>query len=520
MARFLSSKKSSYGSPYAYYTLDISVASRTPTQVKLSVKVTARLDNSASWLGTGNGYGLTAGIKIGGSWHNFTIKSESVTWRGTASHTKSTTITVSAGASTASLTGVYFRVHRTEGAGNAARLNQVKISNVGISSVTSTYTNTKLAVSSVDQTKTTVQLSGVPKTVGYARTIRWYNGDTQVGTTSIAANSSATSFSHTFTGLLPNTDYTVKAKIYSGSTVLSTKTVVASTPQETGSLMLTAAATYLTASVGDMFDVPNYTRTIEFYVKKSEDADYTLFDTITEQGSSAGVSITGLISNVSYDVMVRIMNGSTILKTLTGTKVTVKDTSLVPTARIESISQRLGTRDCAITWIVDKEVAGTTYTIQVKKEGDSDWTTLDTLSSYVSPYMVVAKAGNVDTTFRISAANESVAASVVNYSNEYEMYVRDDFVWDSPKTAGQPMVITANEWNRLGEYAISRNREQGNQVDIPLVRQGDAITAATYNLMKNAINQVSSVGVTDKECGDAITATDIDALRIAINNVA
>lgn len=520
MARLLSSKKSTYGSPYAYYTLDVSVASRTPTQVKLSVKVTSRLQYSQSWIGTGAGYGLVAGIYADGSWHNFTIKSEDVTWRGTANHTKNTTITVSAGASTASLTGIRFRVNRTSGGGNSARLEAVKVGNISVGSVTAKYTNTKLEVSSVNQAKATVKLSGVPKSVGYARTIRWYNGSKQVGTTSIAASSSATSFSRSFTGLLPNTDYTMKAVIYSGSTALCTEKVIVSTPQETGALTLSAAATYLTASVGEMFNAPNYTRTIEFYIKRSEDADYAMFDTVTGQGTSASLSLTGLISNVSYDVMVRIKNGSTTLKTLTGTKTTAKDTSLVPTARIESISQRLGTRNCTITWIVDKEIAGTTYTIQAKKEGNSDWTTLASLSGYASPYMVVVKAGNVDTTFRISAANESVAASVVNYSNEYEMYVRDDFVWDSPKTAGQPMVITANEWNRLGEYAISRNREHGNQVDIPLVRQGDAITAATYNLMKNAINQVSAVGVTDKERGDAITAADIDALRIAINNVA
>lgn len=520
MARLLSSKKSTYGSPYAYYTLDVSVASRTPTAVKLSVTVTARLQYSQSWLGTGRGYGLVAGVYVGGAWHTFTIKSESVTWRGTANHSVSTTITVSAAAATASLTGVYFRVLRTTGGGTSARLDQVKVGNIGIGSVTATYSNVKLAAGSIDQTKATLTLSGIPKSVGYARTIRWYNGSTQIGTTPISASSAATSFTCALSGLLPNTDYTAKAVVYSGSTALCAKTVVVSTPQETGTLSLSAAATYLTVSVGDMFNLPNYTRTIEFYIKKSVDADYALFTTKTAQGTSISASLTGLISNVKYDVMIRIKNGSTILKTLSATMATTKDTSLVPTARIENITQRLGTRNCTVTWIVDKEIAGTTYTMQAKKAGDSDWTTLATLTSFASPYVVTAKAGNIDTTFRISSENAAVAASVTNHSNEYALYVRDNFVWDSPKTAGQPMVITANEWNRLCEYVISRNREAGNVVDIPMVKQGDAITAGIYNTMKNAINQVSAVGVSNKTRGDVITAADIDALRVAINNVA
>ncbi len=519
MARLLSSKKSTYGSPYAYYTLDVSVASRTPTTVKLSVTVTTRLQYSASWMGTG--HSLIAGLYVGGSWKTFTLKGSSEVWRGTANHTKSTSITVSASAATASLTGIYFRVLKGSGSPtNCARLDQVKLSNIGVGSVTATYNNVKLSASGIDQTKATLTLSGVPKSVGYVRTIRWYNGSTQIGTTSISASSAATSFTCAISGLLPNTDYTAKAVVYSGSTALCTKTVVVSTPQETGTLSISAAATYLTAGVSDMFNLPNYTRTVEFYIKKAADTDYALFTTKAAQGASTSASLTGLISNVKYDVMVRIKNGSTILKTLNATMATTKDTSLVPTARIEGITQRLGTRNCTVTWIVDKEIAGTAYTIQAKKAGDSDWTTLATLTSFASPYMVTAKAGNIDTTFRITSENAAVAASVTNYSNEYSLYVRDDFVWDSPKTAGQPMVITANEWNRLREYAISRNREAGNAVDIPMVKQGDAIAASTYNTMKNAIDQVSAVGVSDKVRGDVITAADIDALRVAINNVA
>lgn len=519
MARLLSSKKSTYGSPYAYYSLDVSVASRTPTRVKLSVKVTAWLQYSSSWLGTGKGYGLVAGVYVGGSWHTFTIKSEGTTWRGTANHTASTTITVPVNASTTALTGMYFRVLRTSGAGNAARLNQVSVGRLGINSVTAQYDVVKLAASNIDQTKAKLVLSGVPKATGYARTIKWYNGNLQIGSTSIGASSSATSFECELSGLLPNTDYDTKAVVYSEGVALCTRTLTAATPQETGVLSLSASATYLVADVSGMFNLPNYERTVEFYIKKAVDMEYSLFDTKTVQGTKASVSLTGLISNVKYDVMVRIKNDRTVLKTLTEAKTTVKDTSLVPTARIENISQRLGTRNCIVKWIVDKEIAGTTYMIQSKKAGTSDWITLKTLQGYASPYTVVVKDGNVDTMFRVTSENGAVAAGIKNYSNEYVFYVRDDFVWDAPKTKGQPFVITASEWNRLREYVVSRNREKGNDVNLSIVKKGEAITADIYNTMKNAISQVSAVNVKNKRRGEIITAADIDALRIAINKV-
>lgn len=520
MERLLTSKKSTYGSPYAYYTVDVSVAHRTPAAAELAVTVTARLQHSSSWLGTGRGYGLVAGLYVGGSWHTFTIKSESVTWRGTADHVASTRITVSAGVSASSLTGVYFMVDRTSGGGNAARLGQVGLGSISIGSVSAAYGSVKLAAGGMDQTQATLRLSGLPASAGYARSIKWYNGGSLIGTTSISASSAAVSFSYPLTGLLPNRDYTAKAVVYSGSTKLAEKSVVVSTPQETGALSLSAAATYLAADVSGMFNLPNYERSVEFYIKKSADDDYVLFGTKKAQGMRVDASLTGLISNVKYDVMVRIRNGSTVLKTLNGTMFTEKDTSLLPTARIEGITQRLGTRSCVIEWITDKAVAGTTYTVQAKADGDSGWTALKTLTSVDSPVVVTARAGNTDTEFRISSVNDLVVAGVVNYSNVFELYVRDDFVWDFPKTEGQPLVITAGEWNRLREYAVSRNRGLGNTVSVPLVKPGDAVTASLYNIMKNAISQVNAVGIDDKARGDIITAADIDSLRVAINKTA
>ncbi|MFQ9811216.1 MAG: hypothetical protein ACLRYB_18210 [Segatella copri] len=73
---------------------------------------------------------------------------------------------------------------------------------------------------------------------------------------------------------------------------------------------------------------------------------------------------------MKYDVKVIIKNGKTVLKTLEKSIATIKDSSLIPTARIEAIVQKLGTKNCIVTWIVNKAVAGTTYIVQAKPEGD------------------------------------------------------------------------------------------------------------------------------------------------------
>ena len=134
MATLLSSKKSTYGDggPYAYYTATVSVSNRTATSVKITFKITGRLQYSASYLGTGKT--LVAGIKVAGSWHTVTLKKSSSTWSGTTSHSATTSFTVSAAATTTTLTGIQVRVLRTDSGGTSAQLNATSVSNISIGS--------------------------------------------------------------------------------------------------------------------------------------------------------------------------------------------------------------------------------------------------------------------------------------------------------------------------------------------------------------------------------------------------
>jgi hypothetical protein len=127
MATLISNKISTYDGPYAYYTMTLSVVSRTATKVKLKATAKGRLRYSNSYLGTGSGYGLTAGVYIGGEWHTWTLKSESTRWEGTSwKDTKSTTFEIDAAANKSYFSDVRVRVLRT-GSGTSSQLNSYSI---------------------------------------------------------------------------------------------------------------------------------------------------------------------------------------------------------------------------------------------------------------------------------------------------------------------------------------------------------------------------------------------------------
>lgn len=535
----LSKKKSTYGSPYVYYTVSVEVTKRTPTSVKLKYTVTAWLQYDTSYLLTG--HPITVSLYVGDSWHDMNIKSSGTSWKGTAKHKKtSSTITVSGVSKSATaLKGVKFKAE--QGGGTAGDLPKTSCSNIPIADVDETYDNVTLLCGDYNQAKALVTLSNIPAPVEYARTIKWYKNDTEVGVTEVASSSSKKAYGYKYTGLLPNSKYTFKAKIYYGSTSLTTKSVAVTTPNETGTLSLLQKATYINATVADMFDGPNYTRTVEFYVKRSSETSkdaYTLVAAISTQLSDVQLNITGLVSNASYDVKALIKNDETILKTLVESTVTSEDMSLIPTAAIESIMQQFGTRLCTIEWITDKLVAGTMYVIQAKGESETEWTDLSSASSVISPTIVTSPSVNENVSFRIKAFNESVAEALASYSEIVTLYVHDGFTWDVDKVAGEPVIITANEWNRLKTYALEKNATIGHYFTIADVNVGDSITAQIYNTLKNIIMQAKNSAPTmilgmaklgmgtlisydsalpDKRKGDVIVAIDIDRLRIEVN---
>ena len=513
---------SNVSTPGVKYVVSVSLTRKSATKASCSVSCTTSLTSgSSSFLG--NGHYITGSIWIPGVGEKtWTIKGSSGSWSGTSGHSSSGgPWEVPVGPEATSLSGFQFKA--TNGYGNAGDLGwqsgfAVSVGS-GVANVKTDHAGVSIEGSALSQAEAYVSLSDIPKDVGYTRTLNWYIGDELKESVNVSAEEHEFSLS----GLVPNTMYKVTAELRIGSktgTVITTKSVSITTPQETGKLALVPKSTYITVQISEMFDKPNYERVLEFYIKKDDDSEYALAASVKAQGTTGQANLTGLISNSGYDVKVLIKNGSTTLKTLTDSVETIADLSLIPTADIESISQQLGTRLCTITWIADKAVAGTTYRIEAMAQDDSNWTVLEVLNEVSSPVVVTAHKGNTLTLFRIVSVNESVAEGLANASEEFEFYVRDDFVWDVDKVAGQPLIITANEWNRLREYAIARCETAGLEADIPLIRIGDSISAEAYNTMKNNISMVSFIDIADKRPGDAIAAADIDALRLAVNNTA
>lgn len=519
MSTLKSSTKSDSGSPYVYYTVTAEDSGRKEASVKVKVTIKSHLQSSSSWLGTGAG--LKGQVYIGGSWRSITIKKTSSSWSGTSSHSASDTFTVDGlTAMQTSLTGIKFRVVRTDSNGSSGKLSSRDCNSLSIPKGNASYSSVKLNAEVSSQAAAKATLSGLTGAVGYTRVICWYRGSTLVGTTSISGSSKTASFSRNFTGLYPNTTYTLKAVIHekssSGATI-STKTVSVTTKQETGTLSTTAGSTYITLSLSGMYSSPNYDRMLEVWYKKNSESEneYKLFTRKKNSSESETMTITGLISNELYDIKTVIKNGETNLKTLTASVRTLEDSSLVPYAFITDVTQQLGTRTCALRWMTDKDVPGTVYKVQAK--AGAEWETVATATNILSPIAVTSPAGNADVTFRISSQNNNVASGTVNLSNEVSLYVRDDFLWDSDKVADDPVIITANEWNRLRDYAIAKAAAAGMSLNISKVVSGDRITARAYNAMKNAISAVSYIDIDDKSEGDVIYAADIDALRIAVN---
>ena len=136
MAKILSNKKSTGGSPYAYYSVDATSNNRSTSSVDVTIKVTSNLQADASSLGIGNNFGLIGYITLNDTEYSMTLKSTNVTWKGTGKHTTTSTFNVNAPGSQEELKNVKFRVSRTGSYANdyskGGALSSTTCSNISI----------------------------------------------------------------------------------------------------------------------------------------------------------------------------------------------------------------------------------------------------------------------------------------------------------------------------------------------------------------------------------------------------
>lgn len=117
------------------YKVTAKASNRKETSVKVDFAITGALAWSATF---GKGYGLKASVYVGGAWHDVTLKSTSARWTDTTAHTVSLSVTVTGLTSTqTALTGMQFKVTRTDSGGSAGVLNETACKNLAISAYAS-----------------------------------------------------------------------------------------------------------------------------------------------------------------------------------------------------------------------------------------------------------------------------------------------------------------------------------------------------------------------------------------------
>lgn len=120
------------GAPAINYKVTAKTTGRNANSVKVTVAVTGSLASDRSYFLSG--YGLEASVYMGGAWHSTILKKPTDRWRGRSGHTANITFTVKGlTATTSQLTGIKFKVTRTDRFGKAGMLNATSCNNLAIS---------------------------------------------------------------------------------------------------------------------------------------------------------------------------------------------------------------------------------------------------------------------------------------------------------------------------------------------------------------------------------------------------
>lgn len=107
--------------PYFHYTVTAKMTSRTANSAKITVMISARLDNPKSYFG--KGYSLKAFVKFGASTKSVTLKSTNERWEGTGEQKRSVEFNVTSIPATAhTFTNIKFYTERPDNTGGTAGL--------------------------------------------------------------------------------------------------------------------------------------------------------------------------------------------------------------------------------------------------------------------------------------------------------------------------------------------------------------------------------------------------------------
>jgi len=120
---------------------------------------------------------------------------------------------------------------------------------------------------------------------------------------------------------------------------------------------------------------------------------------------------------------------------------------------------------------------------------------------------------------RVSAYDEAENSSTKDVQVTYKVARPNDWRWHTDKTAGQPISLTALEWNsfclRINQFRQYKNYQNYN---FTTVYSGSIITAAIINEARHALSAMTSVPPL-KYKDDLIFASHFNSLRESLNSI-
>lgn len=412
MATILNSKKSSGGSPYAYYTVEVTPSNRLANTINMYVKVTGHLASSSSSLGTGGTMGLNCYITLNGNEYGpITLKGTSTSWSGTSNHSANTTFTVTGlTVMQTAITSVKFRVSRTGSAAGdytkGAALSSTKCNDIAIdyygapsyfssdnSNITLTNTQTVTITSYDDSFTNSLDLiigndtyhlvnsfNTSSKTYNYSWTppidYAGYNtvGSTFVGTLRVYTSAGTTPLGYT--------DQTVTFTIPDNASTKPTFSITTSDTTGYNSSRSDGSLVQYKSLLSGSLSSISYK-----YSTSYKSANWSIYSGNTYLTSGAGTSFTWTPTVIGtltiYFTLTDNRNFSTTNYTTINVSSYSNPSSYLSADRDDIIDTTI---NCIVggssTNIADANRNATTYTLQYKKVSDNTWTTANTWTGY------------------------------------------------------------------------------------------------------------------------------------------
>ena len=222
-----------------------------------------------------------------------------------------------------------------------------------LSATTGFDTSGSLSVSNVTEKGCTLNVSNIPNSPQYPRTLKWYgkegaNGEWELLHTNTVAGGAT--YTYTNNDLIPKTYYGFKVEIYAGGGLINTTEASCTTSEASGSLSVEEVNEYsATVLLSGLVTGVSYVRVIKWFYKASTDTNYTKFNkeiNLLQDASSAKVVIDEFASNTTYSIKAEIYNtAGKLLGSKVATTTTLDTSDTLEQSTTTSASIRLTVKD-------------------------------------------------------------------------------------------------------------------------------------------------------------------------------